>query len=167
MLLTGLSASTVREWASRRALIPAHVPPKSQGSAAQYSWQIILLLRIAITLRNRFSLQLQAHRPFFASLRRGPHDRSYSAIWDRIIALYGGDEWVLVDDTGTDPLHQDALIVLLNLDLAVISKRFALPKPTGAAGQLDLFPTTAVGQGSRRPARPTRQVKADRSRRFG
>jgi hypothetical protein len=54
--LTGLSAPKLREWTSRRALIPADIPPKNQGSPAQYSWQTILLLRLAVTLRDRFHM---------------------------------------------------------------------------------------------------------------
>jgi DNA-binding transcriptional MerR regulator len=68
--LTGLSTNKLREWTSRRALIPADVRPKSQGSPAKYSWQTILLLRVAATLRGSFHLELQAHRQVFASLRR-------------------------------------------------------------------------------------------------
>ena len=47
--LTGLSSAKLREWTSRRALIPADVPSKKQGSSAQYTWQTILLLRLAVT----------------------------------------------------------------------------------------------------------------------
>ena len=69
-VLTGLSTATLREWTSRRALIPADVPPKGKGSPAGFTWQTILLLRIAVTLRDRFHLELQPHRSLFASLRR-------------------------------------------------------------------------------------------------
>ena len=68
--LTGLSTAKLREWTNRRALIPADVPPKAQGSPAQYSWQTILLLRVAVTFREKFHLELQANRELFNSLRR-------------------------------------------------------------------------------------------------
>src|SRR5216684_3758497 len=85
--LTGLSTNKLREWTSRRALIPADVRPKSQGSPAKYSWQTILLLRIAVTLRDRFHIELQAHRQVFASLRRGLNGTSFVALWGKSLAI--------------------------------------------------------------------------------
>lgn len=162
--LTGLSAPTLREWTSRRALIPADVPPKNQGSPAQYSWQTILLLRLAVTLRDRFHLELQANRPLFASLRRGLRGRSFIALWDKALALHGRDEWLLVD-AGAELLRQDAVVILLDPHLLVLSEGFALPKPAGATGQLDLFPATPVGETARRAAPQVRRSDAERRRR--
>ncbi len=163
--LTGLSAPTLREWTSRRALIPADVPPKNQGSPAQYSWQTILLLRLAVTLRDRFHLELQAHRSLFASFRRGLRGRSFIALWDKALALHGRDEWLLVDEAGAEPLRQDAVVILLNPHLLVLSEGFALPKPAGRTGQLDLFPATSVGERARGPAPEVGKSNAERRRR--
>ena len=69
--LTGLSTEQLREWTSRRALIPPDVKPKGHGAPARYSWQTILLLRLAVTLRDRFKLELQAHRDLFSELGLG------------------------------------------------------------------------------------------------
>lgn len=69
--LTGLSTEQLREWTSRRALIPPDVGPKGHGSPARYCWQTILLLRLAVTLRDRFKLELQAHRDLFSELWLG------------------------------------------------------------------------------------------------
>lgn len=162
--LTGLSAPTLREWTSRRALIPADVPPKKQGSPAQYSWQTILLLRLAVTLRERFHLELQAHLSLFASLRRGLRGRSFIALWDKALALHGHDEWALVD-AGVEPLRQDAVVILLNPHLLILSEGFALPKPVGMARQLDLFPATPIGEPVRRPEARSRRADAERRRR--
>lgn len=164
--LAGLSAPTLREWTSRRALIPADVPPKSRGSAAQFSWQTILLLRLAATLRDRFHLQLQAHQSLFDSLRRDLRGRSFIALWHKAFALHGGDHWSLVEDTCADPLRQDALVILLNPHLAVLSEGFALPGLGEASGQFDLFPAGRVKQPPQTPARPICREKVDRSRRF-
>ena len=75
--LTGLTPAKLREWTGRRALIPADVPPKSQGSSAQYSWQTILVLRLALTLKDKFCLELQAHRGLFTCLHRSLKGRSF------------------------------------------------------------------------------------------
>jgi len=162
--LTGLSGPTLREWTSRRALIPADLPPKNQGSPAQYTWQTILLLRLAVTLRDRFHLELQAHRSLFASLRRGLRGRSFVALWDKALALHGRDEWLLVE-VSAEPLRQDAVVILLNPHLMILSEGLALPKPAGGAGQLDLFPAMPLGEPVRRPAPRPRRAHAEQRRR--
>ncbi len=162
--LTGLSASTLREWTSRRALIPADEPPKSQGSSAQFSWQTILLLRIADTLRERFHLELQAHRSLFNCLRRGLRGKSFIALWDKALVLHGRDEWTIVD-AGAEPLMQDGILILLNAHLGILSEGFALHKPPGAAGQFDLFPATPVGELATPTAPPVVRTGAERRRR--
>jgi hypothetical protein len=162
--LTGLSAPTLREWTSRRALIPADVPPKNQGSPAQYSWQTVLLLRLAVTLRDRFHLGLQAHRALFASLRRGLQGRSFIALWDKALAIHGNDEWLLVG-AEAEPLRQDAVVILLNPHLLVLSEGFALPKPAAVAGQLDLFPASSVGEPAHRSAPRIRRAGVEQGRR--
>lgn len=162
--LTGLSAPTLREWTSRRALIPADVPPKSQGSSAQFSWQTILLLRIADTLRERFHLELQAHRSLFASMRRGLRGESFIALWDKVLVLHGRDEWTIVE-AGGEPLRRDGILVLLNDHLGILSEGFGLPKPPGVAGQLDLFPASPVGKRAKPGAPPVAQTAAERRRR--
>lgn len=143
--LTGLSSAKLREWTSRRALIPADLPPKTQGSAAQYTWQTILLLRLAVTLRDRFHLELQAHAPLFENLRSGLRGISFIALWDKSIVLKGQHRWALIDDTKSEPVRGDAIIINLAPHLIVISAGFSLPYPTAASGQLDLFPAIAVG----------------------
>src|SRR5690242_4809660 len=43
--LTGLSTVTLREWTSRRALIPADLPPKGKGSPAGFTWHAGMLTK--------------------------------------------------------------------------------------------------------------------------
>lgn len=85
--LTGLSTTKLREWTRRRTLIPADIPPKIQGSPAQYSWQTILLLRLAVTLRERFHLELQAHREIFRRLGCDLQERPFLALWGTLSLL--------------------------------------------------------------------------------
>jgi hypothetical protein len=144
--LTGLSTAKLREWTSRRALIPSDVPPKSQGSPAKYSWQTILLLRVAAALRNRFHLELQAHQTLFLSLRVALRGKSFIALWDKRLVLYGTADWSVTDEADISLLRDDALVIRLNPHLAVLAEGFALPNPVGAVGQLDFFPATAVAR---------------------
>ena len=163
--LTGLSAPTLREWTSRRALIPADAPPRNQGSSAQYSWQTILLLRLAVSLRDQFHLELQAHRSLFASLRQGLRGGSFIALWDKVLALLGNDEWLLLDEDRAEPWRQDAIVILLNPHLIVLSERFSLPTRASSTGQFDLFPATPVGASRRTPAPRAHDTSANAERR--
>jgi hypothetical protein len=146
MRLTDLSAPKLREWTSRRALIPADVPPKSQGSPAQYSWQTILLLRLAVTLRDRFHLELQAHRSLFASLRQNLRSKSFVVLWGKTLALNGGERWSLLNAEDRFESAEDVLLIRLDPHLKILASGFELPHSSGAPGQLDLFPARAVSQ---------------------
>ncbi|WP_041409797.1 hypothetical protein [Sinorhizobium fredii] len=143
--LTGLSPAKLREWTSRRALIPIDVPPRSQGSSGQYSWQTILVLRLAVTLKEKFSLELQAHRGIFDSLHRYLKNRSFIALWDKTLALRGPTDWQLVDESTDEPLRVDAIMLRLNPHLEVLAEGFALPGKFGGSAQLDLFPASPIG----------------------
>ncbi len=142
-VLTGLSADQLREWTSRRALIPADVKPRGHGSPAKFTWQTILLLRLAATLRDRFRVELQTHCALFADLRRGLSHMSFLALWDKSLAVYGARAWELLD--GSDPVPRANDVILLRLDphLQVLSVGLALPHPV-TPGQLELFPARGV-----------------------
>lgn len=143
-VFTGLSTATLREWTSRRALIPADIPPKSKGSPASFTWQTILLLRIAATLRDRFHLELQPHQSLFASLKAGLRRTSFIALWGKALALHGGDRWSLVEGGEAPPLIGDAVIIVLQPHLEALSVGFALPLPAISVGQLELFPARSI-----------------------
>lgn len=163
--LTGLSPAQLREWTSRRALIPADVPPRKRGCSAQYSWQTILLLRLAVTLRDRFCLELQAHRSLFTALHRGLRGESFVALWGKALALHGRDRWILFDEAGPELLRTDAVVLRLNPHLDALSEGFALPTPSSSAGQLDLFPAAPVGGPGPGAAARTRASRSGRERR--
>ncbi len=141
--LTNLSANKLREWTSRRALIRPDIRPKSQGSPAKFSWQTILLLRIAAILRDGFQLELQAYRPFFASLRNGLRKTSFVGLWGKSLAIHADLHWVWLNDIDTATLA-DALVIRLDPHLEILSQGFALPRASDSSGQLDLFPAHAV-----------------------
>lgn len=152
--LTGLSTAKLREWTSRRALIPADIRPKKKGSPAKFTWQTILVLRIAVLLRERFHLELQAHRKSFINLRSDLRKRSFITLWGRRVAITP-DQWMILDEEA--PLAQDdALLIRLDPHLHVLRTGFALPDVTAGRGQLDLFslPNLHRADGSKAPAKP-------------
>lgn len=135
--LTGLSTDKLREWTSRRALIPADQRPKIKGSPAKFSWQTILVLRVAVLLRDQFSIELQAHKSAFAALRKQLRSHSFIALWGRRLALGPGGTWSFHDDAG-EAAASDALVIALDPHLAVLRDGFALPGAPPER-QLDLF----------------------------
>ena len=135
--LTGLSTEKLREWTIRRALVPADVRPKKKGSPAQYSWQTILILRVAVLLRDQFAVELQSHLETFANLREELHSTSFIALRGRRLALTPRGELSLLGDN--TPLGNiDAIVIRLDPHLAVIRDGFSLPDEA-VAEQLDLF----------------------------
>lgn len=141
--LTGLSTEQLREWTSRRALILPDVKPKGHGSPARYSWQTILLLRIAVVLRDRFKLELHAHRDLFSDLGAGLARTSFLSLWGKSLALYGGAKWGVIDPRDEDASTDDCIVLRLDSHLQQLSDCFALPKPA-ALGQFQLFPALVV-----------------------
>jgi hypothetical protein len=135
--LTGLSTQKLREWTSRRALIPADVRPKQKGSPAKFSWQTILMLRIAALLRECFNLELQAHKASFASLRQDLRKRSFITLWGHRLVL-SPEGWSLIQEGAPLP-HSDLLLIQLDPHLHALRDGFALPDAAAERGQLDLF----------------------------
>ena len=142
--LTGLSVDLLREWTVRRSLIPADERPGRKGAPARYSWQTILVLRLAMTLHRQFRIELQGHKALFDSLRETLMATSFIALWGRRIAFYGNDRWELLGAGDGTPAAEDVLVLGLDQHLSVLSEGFALPLPPRREGQLELFPVRAV-----------------------
>jgi hypothetical protein len=142
--LTGLSTDQLREWTSRRALIPADVQHRGRGSPAQYSWQTLLLLRIAAALKGRFHLELHAHRELFASMREVFDGISFLRLWDGSIAIYDTGHWELLESGASCAGDSDSLVLQLDSHLQILTAEFGMPTPAAAGGQLELFPARLV-----------------------
>ena len=151
--LTGLSTEQLREWTSRRALILPDVKPKGHGSPARYSWQtiLLLLLRLAVVLRDRFKLELHAHRNLFADLGAGLAHTSFLSLSGKSLALYGGAHWGLIDLRIEDPALDDCILLRLDSHLQQLSDSFSLPKPAALGAW-------AAENGDKRESAPARTV---------
>jgi hypothetical protein len=147
--LTGLSTEHLREWTIRRALIPADVRPKGHGSPAQYSWQTILLLRVAVVLRDRFKLELQAHRDLFLDLGKHLKKRSLQSLSGRTLLVHGGQEWKLLEPGDSARPTSDCLVLHLDPHLSVLAEVFDLNE-TYTSEQLELFLVSHIGPTSMR-----------------
>lgn len=136
--LTGLSTDKLREWTSRRALIPADVKPQQKGTPARFSWQTILILRLAALLRDQLAVELEAYSATLTDLRNHLRTTSFIALWGRRVAVAPYGRWSFLDD-GTSAVETDALVLHLDPHLVVIRDGFPLPDTASATGQLDLF----------------------------
>lgn len=140
--LTGLSVEILREWTIRRALIPADVLPRAKGSQAQYSWQTILILRLAATLRNRFHVELQAHKTLFAQLKAAMKDLEPSDLMTMTVLLAGDGVWTLVQGSAQE--RAEALAIRLRPHLEPLLEYFNLPDDSDQ--QIELFPTASAAE---------------------
>lgn len=147
--LSGLPVATFREWTVRRALIAPDVPPGGKGSSAKFTWQTVLVLRIATLLKDRLHIELQAHRDSFVALRSLFGRTSFIALWGCRLRRDLDGRWETLgpsDEAGPN----DAIVLALDPHLAVLRDGFALPKPPGPE-QLDLFALpTLHGEARRR-----------------
>jgi hypothetical protein len=149
--LTGLSANQLREWTNRRALIQPDIPPSGHGCPAKFTWQTILLLRLAAILRDKFRVELQTHSALFVEVRQVLGRTSFLFLWGKSLAIYGPHRWEFVESEDPLPKSHDAILLHLDTHLEILSGAFALP--LGAApGQLELFPARQLRRHSSVPA---------------
>ena len=142
--LTGLTADQLREWTVRRALIQPDVPAQKRGSEAKFSWQTVLLLRLAVVLRTRFHVELQAHRDLLVAARELLDGTSFPALWGGTLAIYGLRRCELLTSRTAAAADDDVVLLRLNRHLEVLSQGFGLPDPIS---QLPLFPAVPIRSG--------------------
>lgn len=139
--LTGLTADQLREWTVRRALIQPDEPAQKRGSEAKFSWQTLLVLRLAVALRAQFRVELQGNRELLASARKLLDGASFPGLWGGTLAIYGLNRCELLSArTPLPSAKEDVILLRLNRHLEELSLGFELPD---AGSQLPLFP--AVG----------------------
>jgi hypothetical protein len=141
LALTGLSADQLREWTVRRSLIQPDVPAQKRGSDAKFSWQTVLLLRLAVVLRNRFHVELQAHRELLVSARGLLDGASFLGLWGTTLVIYDLKRCELMPARAALAPDTDAILLRLNHHLDVLSQGFGLADPVS---QLQLFPALGV-----------------------
>jgi len=142
--LTGLSTEQLREWTIRRALIPADIKPKGHGSPARYSWQTILLLRLALIFRDRFKLELHAHRRMFADLGHSLTQMSFRSLWGKSLAVQGEHRWSLLEPEDLARTTDDCIVLRLDPHLEILAEAFLLGHPA-LSEQYQLFTGTESG----------------------
>jgi DNA-binding transcriptional MerR regulator len=136
--LTGLTANQLREWSHRRGLVPPDIDAGGPGRPALYSWQTVLLLRIAVILRQQFKIELQAHKSLLHALHDLFAGTPFPALRGYVLALRDMATGELLPEGlirvgASDP---DTLFLRLDPHLDVIATQFS---PQDQSGQLPLF----------------------------
>jgi hypothetical protein len=139
--VTGLSADQLREWTGRRGLVAPDIPASGKGTQARFSWQTLLVLRIACALKDHLHIELAAHRSLFANLQDRLSGHPFHALSDLTVVIVGGKHARLsrysdLGDIGDEPV----VVVKLSPHLAAVMSGFGVSAPMA---QLPLFP--AVG----------------------
>lgn len=149
LLLTGLSADQLREWTVRRSLIQPDIPAQKRGSEAKFSWQTILLLRLAMVLRSRFHVELQAHRELLVEARNRLSHASFPVLWGMTLAIYDLRRCELLSSRAEVSATEDVVLLRLNPHLEVLSRGLSLPVPVS---QRSLFPAVGLRLPEEQPA---------------
>jgi hypothetical protein len=102
-----------------------------------------LLLRLAVVLRDRFKLELHAHRELFTDLGVSLTRTSFLSLWGKSLALYGGAKWATIDSHDEGMVVDDCIVLRLDPHLLQLSDSFSFTQPTGV-GQFQLFPAVGV-----------------------
>lgn len=139
--LTGLTSDQLREWTSRRHLIAPDEKPSGPGSRALYSWQTVLLLRLAVVLREKFHVELTSHKSLFLGLAKMLKNYSFPALYDSILVIMPGGEFRLYQCREYSGVSCDALVINMNPHLEILSSEF---QPANELHQFHLFPAIAV-----------------------
>lgn len=146
--LTGLTSDQLREWTVRRGLIVPDVPSAKRGNEAKFSWQTVLLLRLAVVLRKRFQVELQAHREVLLCARELLQRVPFPALWGKTLAIYNLQSCELLSERDAAPVDQDAVLLRLDEHLHALSSGLGISEPVT---QLPLFAAVSIESGD--PAR--------------
>ena len=141
MKITGLSADQLREWTVRRGLIQPDIVPSGSGTRAKFTWQTVLLLRLAVVLRETFHAELQAHRDLLDALGTCLSNTSFPALQGMVLVIRAQNDFELLLAGDAAMRTGDRLMLELDPHLEVLSTRFGMSKPLQ---QLPLFPAVAV-----------------------
>lgn len=159
--LTGLTVDQLREWTVRRGLVQPDEPAQKRGSEAKFSWQTVLVLRLAVVLRTRFHVELQAHRDLLDSVRKLLEGASFPGLWGATLAIYGPARCELLTARAPlPPAAEDAILLRLNPHLKALSQGFGLPEPVS---QLPLFPAVGLRGSSEGAPGERRRAEAGRA----
>lgn len=132
---TGLSPSQLREWTSRRGIIPADQPARGRGKHAQYAWNTVLVLRILVELHRTFGVEIAAWADLGTRLRDSLTGTSPIGLHGKCLQICEGTFDITAVPLGS--WGRATITVPLDPHLEVLAVGLGLPLPPD---QLTLFP---------------------------
>lgn len=133
--LTGLSSHQLREWTSRRGILPADQPAQGRGRHARYAWNTVLVLRVLAQLHHEYGVEIGAWSALAVAVRDDLSSSSPIGLYGRYLLISGGQYEIT-----TPPfmlVQGAALIVRLDPHVEALAAGLGLPPPPT---QRDLFP---------------------------
>jgi hypothetical protein len=141
-IVTGLSANRLREWTGRRGLVSPDFPARGKGTQARFSWQTLLVLRLAAVLRDRLHVELEAYRASLKMLQARLRNEAFHGLGGGFVAIGIGRAALLRSVNEPDLQADEAVCVLiLQPHLDAIGSVISISQPTA---QRNLFPAMAV-----------------------
>jgi hypothetical protein len=154
LALTELSPDQLREWTARRVLIRPDLPATKRGSEAKFSWNTVLLLRLATVLHKRFHLELQANRGLLAAMRNVLNGVPFPSLQGTSLAIHDAHRCELIPEASPVVLLEDGILLSLRRHLEIISQGFPIPE---LERQLTLFPALPTSWEISKRAQAARQ----------
>lgn len=138
--LSGVTVHQLREWCTRRDILPPDVPGAGRGRHALYSWQTVLAVRLLKELNERFGIEVGAWRGAIQEFRTTINGRSFPTLW-RAFAQFSSCHRALL--TASPSVDGEAILTIpLAPHLQAIAQEFSLPSEP----QLPLFPVVGLKQ---------------------
>lgn len=127
--LTGLSQDQLREWTGRRGIIAPDVRPKGPGTRALYSWQTVLLLRVTITLKSKFFIELTASGPLLAAISAKLKGLRFSEVRNTVLVIHDSNSFDLIEEWNPIAVRDGAIVIPLEPHLNALFGTFAMESP--------------------------------------
>jgi len=138
-ILTGLSPSQLREWTSRRGILPADQPARGRGRHAHYAWNTVLVLRILAELHTNFGVELTTWSGLAQRIRDDLTKVHPLSLYGKYLQIWGGRYEITATPSLT--LVSTSTIVPLNPHLQALAVGLGIPTPPA---QLSLFAAVAT-----------------------
>ncbi len=133
--VTGLSADQIREWTGRRGIVVPDIPAKGKGTQARFSWQTLLVLLIARTLRDDFHVELAAFQCALEDIQRQLRGQAFHAL-QGATAVFPSAKSSRLERAMTTSLSINAITIHLDSHMSAIAKGLGTVAPSE---QLPLF----------------------------
>lgn len=136
--MTGLSASQLREWTSRRGILPADQPARGRGKHAQYAWNTVLVLRLLAELHGSYGVEIAAWSALAKRVRDDLAAASPLSLYGKYLQIRCDEHEVTATPSATP--RSASITIPLNPHLEALATGLGVPPPPA---QLSLF--VAVG----------------------